>query len=157
MWKLICASLLCSLMALSAAQAQAQPDEQKKVDAQAYAAYEAAGDLGAEIFAESLKHDRPLVRVVAVLEACDQMGLANAVREKDTDRKFDVEISKMVSEGRFKDLPFSVLLSAQAVANGLRAGYEIGYREATQLAHSNPAYKANVCAAAVKGADRLLK
>lgn len=105
--------LLCSVTAVNVAQAQ-QIDHE---NAQNFAAYKAAGAIGREMFFETYKQEGALIRTAAILEACDQIGLARAVAAKGKDPDFSIAPKKMIHERRFDNLPTYTLLSAQAVAN----------------------------------------
>jgi hypothetical protein len=147
----ICVALLCALTAFSVA--QEKPNSQDKQDDQDYAAYEATFRLGRELF---YKQDGAFVRTAAILRACHQDGLAKAVEAK-TDPHFTNELTKMIDEGRFRDLPFHTVLSVQNIAQGIRLGYAIGYGEATMLGLGFARRKNDLCGAAVKDANEILK
>lgn len=149
----ICAALLCSLTAFSVA--QEQPNSQDKQDAQAFAVYEETFRLGKELFLANYMQDIPVIRIAALLRVCGQDGLAKAVEAKQKDPQFNNELTKTL-EGRFHGLPSYAVLSVQNIANGMRLGYAIGYREAAeQHGQADPSFQnQSLCG---KGADEILK
>jgi len=124
---------------------------------QDYAAYEAVSKIGVEMFFEAYKKNGPIIRTSAMLRACGHDGLATAVEAKHQDRQFTQIIGDMLKNGRFKDLPFSAVLSAQNAANVMLVGYEAGYKDAVALSFHFPQGKAQICAATLKAADEILK
>jgi hypothetical protein len=93
-----------------------------------------------------------------MLTACNQVGLANAVAEKEQDRNFVKALSRFVKAGRFDNLPTYAPLSAQSMANGFSTGYRFGYQQAVSLLiGSDVNFKTSVCDAAVTLANDILK
>jgi hypothetical protein len=151
----ICAFLFFSFAASSVAGEQTTTLDNEGL--QAYTVYEAAGRLGTQMFFTVYKKDGFGLRAASMLRACGQDGLARAVDAKQSDPTFKNELTTMISDGRFRDLPNYAILSAQNVANAMRAGYVSGFQEANKLALSLPSGKEYLCEVAVKSANEILK
>ena len=152
MWKMILASVLCSATAFNLA--QGQPNAQTE---DIYIANEHSTKIGIEMFVAAYNRNGLLMRTVALLETCDQTGLAKAVRTKEPDLQFELATQKLISEGRFDNVPFWSVLVAQAVAKGMRVAYGLGYKAGAGLVQEGTGPGSSICAAAIKSADQLLK
>lgn len=139
------AGLLCAWP-----EARAQSDG--KLD---FANYEKINALASDLFKSFYKESGAAIRASIILETCSQNGLAKAVRATIKDREFAKALEGFAQQGKFRGLPSYSLWETQAVANGLVAGYENGFREAVRLI-AVPKNKDAVCKAGVMMADKLL-